>query len=90
MAQTPMVSTVLNGLNKKGADIKWLCQDVCGAAVKEGSKFFQTRVLSSISSEKAFHRKLRKELPVVDAVTLPVQVRKKLGQQSFSALFDIH
>ncbi|CAE7679498.1 unnamed protein product [Symbiodinium sp. CCMP2592] len=40
IAETPMASTVLNGLNKKGADINWLCRDVCGAAVKEGSKFF--------------------------------------------------
>ncbi|CAE7623014.1 unnamed protein product [Symbiodinium sp. CCMP2592] len=86
IAETPMASTVLNGLNKKGADIKWLCRDVCGAAVKEGSKFFQTRVMSTIPSEDAFHRKLRKELPTVDMVTLPVQVRKKLGQQTFSEL----
>ncbi|CAE7722910.1 unnamed protein product [Symbiodinium necroappetens] len=84
MARTPMASTVLKGLNKKGADINWLCRDVCGAAVKEGSEFFHTRVLSTVSSERSFHSKLAKELPRVDLVSLPVQVRKKLGQQTFS------
>ena len=79
-----MASTVLKGLNKKGADINWLCRDVCGAAVKEGSEFFHTRVLSTVS----FHSKLAKELPRVDLVSLPVQVRKKLGQQTFSCLLD--
>ena len=88
MARTPMASTVLKGLNKKGADINWLCRDVCGAAVKEGSEFFHTRVLSTVSSERSFHSKLAKELPRVDLVSLPVQVRKKLGQQTFSCLLD--
>ena len=88
MLSTPMASTVLQGLNKKGADIKWLCRDVCGAAVKEGSKFFHTRLLSTISQECSFHKKLRKELPLVELVKLPVQLRKKLCHQSFSVLLE--
>ena len=86
MVQTPMASTVLGGLAKKGADIKWLCGDICGAAVQEGSRFFQSRRLSRITKESAFHRKIQKDLPKVETVSLPVQVRKKLAQHSFSVL----
>ncbi|CAE7229072.1 unnamed protein product [Symbiodinium sp. CCMP2592] len=88
MLQTPMAGTVLGGLAKKGADIKWLCGDVCGAAVDEGSKYFQTRRLSTIRKEDTFHRKIQKDLPKVHTVSLPVQVRKKLGEKSFSVLPD--
>ena len=84
-----MARTMLQGLARKGADIKWLCQSVCGAATKEGSRYYQTRRLSSVAKECSFHSKLSKELPRVDTVNLPVVVRKKLVQQQFSALLEV-
>ena len=87
MTQTPMARTVLRSLRQKGANIKFMCADVCGAAVAEGSTFYQTRSLSSVDRESKFHHRLEKDLPKVDKVTLPVQIKKKLKYRSFSPLF---
>ena len=81
-----MVTAVMDGLKKKGADIKWLCQSICGSAVAEGSQYFGFRWLSTVGSEKTFHRRLASSLPRTEMIKLPVQVRKKLGEQSFRGL----
>eukprot|EP00439_Symbiodinium_sp_Y106_P036558 s3661_g4.t1 len=72
-----MATAVMDGLKKKGADIKWLCQS---------SQYFGTRWLSTVGSEKTFHRRLASSLPRAEMIKLPVQVRKKLGEQSFRGL----
>ena len=86
MSETPMGRTVLKSLRKKGTDLKFMCAEVCGAAVEEGSKFFQTRSLANVSRESKFHHRLVKDLPKVDAIKLPIQHRKKLRYKYFSSL----
>ena len=69
---SPMATAVMDGLKKKGADIKWLCQSICGSAVAEGSQYFGTRWLSTVGSEKTFHRRLASSLPRTEMIKLPV------------------
>ena len=85
MSRTPMAKAVLKSLMKKGADIKFMCEEVCGAAVEEGSDQLQTRLLASINRESKFHSRLVKDLPTVDKLVLPVQIKKKLKYKTFSA-----
>ena len=59
MSATPMAAAVLKSLRKKSADVRFMCNEVCGAAVEEGSRYFQTRALSSIRQEGKFHRRLQ-------------------------------
>ena len=86
MVDTPMGRTVLKGLKKKGADINFLCEEVCSAAVEEGSTRFQTRVMSQIRKESRFHARLAGDLPKVTKVRLPIQVRKKVLYRNFRVL----
>ena len=69
---SPTATAVMDGLKKKGADIKWLCQSICGSAVAEGSQYFGTRWLSTVGSEKTFHRRLASSLPRTEMIKLPV------------------
>ena len=84
MTATPMARTILKALTKKKADIRFMCRDVCSAAVAEGSDFFQTRVLSMLSQERRFHNRLAADLPAVATISLPVQIGKKLSSRKFS------
>ena len=86
MTETPMATTVLEALKKKGTDLKFMCSSVCGAAVQEGSKYFQTRALAKITKEARFHRRLAKDLPCVEKLKLPIQVKKKIKYRHFSIL----
>ena len=93
MCQTPMAKTVLQSLRKKGTDLKFMCNTVCGAAVQEGSRYFQTKALAGVCKEAKFHKRIARDLPVVSQISLPVQVRKKLRHQKFSsiaAVFQTH
>ena len=81
MTETPMARTVLKAL-KKGADLKFMCQEVCYAAVQEGSSKCQTRLLSGVTKESRFHARLAKDLPAVQMVELPIQLNKKLLKKS--------
>ena len=83
-----MARTVLKGLRKKGADINFM-SELCSAAVEEGSTRHQTRVMSGIDRESRFHSRLAADLPKVTAVTLPIQVRKKLQYKKFSLLPEL-
>ena len=86
MVDTPMGRTVLQGLRKKNADVRFLCADVCSAAVQEGSQMFQTKVLSKILKESRFHSRLAASLPKLKLISLPVQVRKQILYRKFSFL----
>ena len=81
-----MASAMLKSLKKKGADIRFACQEICGAAVAEGSQMFQTRALASVRRESKFHNRIAKDLPRVDEIKLPIQVKKRLKYKKFSSL----
>ena len=85
MLSTPMADVMLKSLRKKGADVRFMCQEVCGAAVLEGSTNFHTRLLSSIKDERVLHSKLRSQLPDVTKLKLPVSVKKRPIERDFSA-----
>ena len=86
MAESPMARTVLKALKNKATNINFMCSEVCGAAVREGSRFYQTRALSGITKESKFHSHLAKDLPKVERIQLPIQVRKKVAHRKFSCL----
>ena len=90
MAATPIAADVLKSLRKKSANIRFMCKEVRGAAVAEGSCYFQTRALSSITQEAQFHRRLAQDLPAVEQLTLPVQIKKKLKYKKFGSLAYNH
>ena len=85
--ETPVARVVMEPLRNKNTNIKFMLGRWCGAAVKEGAKFYQTRALSSISRESMFHKRLAKDLPTVEALPPPVYVRKKLVHKKFSCLY---
>ena len=85
MLSTPMADVMLKSLRKKGADVRFMCQEVCGAAVLEGSTNFHTRLLASIKDERVLHSKLRSQLPDVTKLKLPVSVKKRSIERDFSA-----
>ena len=89
MVDTPMGNVVLKSLRKKGADVRFMCSEVCSAAVEEGSQKYSTRLLSRIRDERAFHNKLAKFLPRVEKLKFPAQIKKKLVMKDFSACFAI-
>ena len=89
MCQAPMAKTVLQSLKRKGTNLRFLCNTVCGAAVEEGSRYFQTRALARICKEAKFHKRIARDLPLVSQISLPVQSRKKLKQQKFSPMAAI-
>lgn len=84
MVDTPMGNVVLKSLRKKGADVRFMCNEVCSAAVAEGSQKFQTRLLASIRDERRLHNKLAKFLPRVEKLKFPAQVKKKVVMKDFS------
>ena len=84
MSETPMAKVVLKSLKMKATNINFMCSEVCSAAVQEGSKRYQTRLLSAISKESRFHSHVAKDLPKVEQLLLPVQIRKKLKYRKFS------
>ncbi|CAE7947496.1 unnamed protein product [Symbiodinium sp. KB8] len=83
MVDTPMGNVVLKSLRKKGADVRFMCSEVCSAAVEEGSQKYSTRLLSRIRDERAFHNKLAKFLPRVEKLKFPAQIKKKLVMKDF-------
>ena len=80
-----MADVMLKSLRKKGADVRFMCNEVCGAAVAEGSTNYQTRLLASIKDERVLHNKLRAALPHVTKLNLPVIVKKRSVNRNFSA-----
>ncbi|CAE7704050.1 unnamed protein product [Symbiodinium necroappetens] len=82
--ETPMSGALLKSLRKKGTDLRFMCQEVCSAAVAEGSKTYPTRLLASIRDERRFHKQLQRHLPKVETLKFPVAVKKQLASKDFS------
>ena len=71
-------STVMSGLQKKGADVNFV-NKLCAAANSEssGKMKLATRLLANRKTERRLHAYFSRSLPKVSSIKLPLLVNKK-------------
>ncbi|CAJ1461478.1 unnamed protein product [Effrenium voratum] len=83
ISEAPVACSVIKALRHKNANISFI-SEVCKSAGLEGSKKQATLSLGTVQTERTFHSRLRRDLPVVSTKEVSLKIGQRICKRRVS------
>ena len=83
ISEAPVACSVIKALRHKNANISFI-SEVCKSAGLEGSKKQATLSLFTVQTERTFHSRLRRDLPVVSTKEVSLKIGQRICKRRVS------